>query len=113
MKQPLRVTVTVLLWFTTNGSAQSQGQVDQVAQFQSIVSKVCSDASILAHDIVDAKERGQSQAQTRQIIDNSGVPIVQKIRLTGLLNIIFGRPNIPIEPMTLATSFYMSCVISK
>lgn len=113
MKRLLIVIGTFLLGFATNSSAQNQSQVDQVAQFQSIVSKVCSDASILAHDIVDAKESGRSQTQARQLIDNSGAPIVQKIRLTGLLNMIYSRPNSPIEPMALATSFYMSCVTSK
>ena len=91
----------------------TQNQLDQVARMQSLITRICSEASVLAHDIVVMKERNQTPLQIQQFIDNSGIPLTQKARLTGLINLLFARPASDVQPMELATRYYMNCVTDK
>ena len=109
MKPILLLGLTVLAVFASNCSAQVQNQLNQIAQFESIKNQVCSEVSVLVHDLVIAKAKGRSQLEARQIIDKSEAPIAQKARLMGMLNLIYGRPSSHIDAMDLAISYYMHC----
>jgi hypothetical protein len=109
MKRIRLVGLTVLAVFTVNCSAQIQNQLNQIGQFESIKSEVCSEASVFVHDLVIAKAQGRSQMQGRQSIDKSELPTAQKVRLTGILSVIYARPSTHIDAMDLAISYYMHC----